>query len=146
MSKKIVKPINPLIYKVAASMAAIMYETGRSQGMTSKHKNARSYARAYIEKYIPMAVKTLIEMLKPTSNCSDFMRMEIYEALLDPVNDPELMDGKKNGLPDINAELVAKALKAYDKNKINTPITSVEKTSYKTKLLGTANPFTPKPN
>lgn len=142
-SRKIHKPINPLIYKVAGEFAATFYEAGRSSGMPSKHKNARSYAREYIEKFIPLAVKTLLSMLKPTSNCSEHMRMEIYEALMDPVNDPELMDGKKNGLPDINAELVAKAMKAYDKNKINIPI-NTEKTSYKNKLLNTANPITPK--
>lgn len=145
MTKKIVKPINPLIYKVAGEFAAVMYDTGRAQGMVSKHKNARSYARAYIEKYIPIAVKHLIELLKPTSNCTDFMRMEIYEALMDPVNDPELMDGKKNGLPDINAKLIADALNKFDKNKIKLPV-STDKKSYKITLLGTANPFTPKAN
>lgn len=145
MTHLIKKPINPLIYKVAGEFAAIMYETGRSQGMKSKHKNARSYAQAYLEKYIPLAVKHLIELLKPTSNCTDFMRMEIYEALMDPVNDPDLMDGKKNGLPDINAELIAKAMKAYDKNKITVPV-EVTKKSYKNTLLETANPFTPEAN
>ena len=141
---KIVKPINPLIYKVAAEFAATMYETGRSQGMKSKHKNARSYAKEYLEKYIPLAVKHLIELLKPTSNCTDFMRMGIYEAITDPLNDPDLMTGKKNNLPDVNAKLIADAMRAFDKNKINLPIEA--KQPYKNKLLNTANPFTPKAN
>jgi|SRR6185312_946802 len=145
MSKKIVKPINPLIFKVAGEFAAVFYETGRSQGMTSKHKTAKAYARHNIEKFVPLAIKHLIDMLKPTSNCTDFMRMEIYEALRDPINDPDLMEGKKNGLPDINAEKLSKILNQYDKNKINLPVTSNPK-SLKDNTALTQNPFTPKAN
>lgn len=145
MTKKIVKPINPLIYKTAGEFAAVFFEAGRSSGMTSKFKTHKGYVNKYIERFIPIAVKTLIEMLKPTSNCSEFMRMEVYEALMDPVNDPELMEGKVNGIPDYNAEMIAKAMNAFDKNQLKFNSIQPNKT-YRNKLLNTANPFTPKAN
>lgn len=146
MSKKIIKPLNPLIYATARDMAAETYEAGRSKGMTSKYKNARQYAIANIEKFIPIAVKTLLMMLKPTSTISEFMKYEVYEALTDPINDPNLINGKGDGkaLPDINVKKLAQILKQYDKNKINVPVTSG-----KPNLKGStslSNPFAPKPN
>lgn len=118
-NKKIATPVDPLIFQVAGEMCATMYDTGRSQGMTSKYKNEREYVKAYIEKYIPIAVKTLIQMLKPTSNCTEHMRQRIHEALTNPINDPDLMEGKKNGLPNINANLIAEAQRKFEKNVIN---------------------------
>ena len=119
MTKKIVKPINVLIYKVAGEFAGIYYDAGRSTGLASKFKNAESFARANVEKFIPLAIKHLMELLKPTSNVTEYMRSEIYEALMDPVNDPELMKAKVN--TDLNMELLADQAK-FDKLKVLTPI------------------------
>ena len=116
---KITKPINPLIWKVAGEFAATIYEAGRSSGMTSVHKNARSYAKANIEKFVPLAIKHLLEMLKPTSNITEHMRQEIHAALTDPINDPDLMETKVN--TDFNMEMLLEK-KKFDKQKILTPI------------------------
>lgn len=140
-NKKIVTPANPLIYKVAAEMAGVFFDAGRSSGLHSKHKTPEAFARANIEKFLPKAVQTLIEMLKPTSNCTEHMREEIYSALMDPVNDPNLMQTKPQ-----TDEMVDDAIKAYDKNQIKFKNLITPKISYKDKLLNTANPLTPKPN
>lgn len=119
MSKKLVKPINPLIYKTAAEMAGVFYDAGRSSGLHSKHKTAESFAKANIEKFIPKAIQTLLTMLKPNSGITEHMRSTIYEALMDPVNDPNLMKAKVN--PDLNLTLFEDQRK-FDKLKILTPI------------------------
>jgi len=143
MTKKIITPANPLIYKVAGELAGTFYDAGRSSGLTSKHKNAESFARANIEKFLPKAVQTLMEMLKPGSNCTEFIKMEIYEALMDPVNDPRLMESKVDD--DLNQKRLDDVIRNYDKNQLKFN-TIAPKTSYKNKLLNTANPFTPKAN
>lgn len=117
--KKTVKPLNPLIFRTAGEFAAVWYEAGRSSGLTSVHKTPRSYARANFEKFVPMVIKYFLEMLKPTSNCSEHMRQEIYAALIDPVNDPNLVNLKEplknKTLPELDIE---KIIKAYDKNQM----------------------------
>ena len=119
MSKKLIVPINPLIYKVAAEMAGVFYDAGRSSGLHSKHKTPESFAKANIEKFIAQAVKTLISMLKPNSGITEHMRNEIYSALMDPVNDPNLMKAKVN--TDLNFELLEEQRK-FNKLKILNPI------------------------
>jgi len=119
MTKKLVVPVNMMIYKVALNFAAVMYETGRSQGMPSKYKTPEAYAKRYVEKYIPLAVKHLLTLLKPNSGITEHMRSEIYEALMDPVNDKRLTEAKVN--PDLNLELLGDQLK-FNKLKILTPI------------------------
>lgn len=88
--KKIVTPTHTLIEKTALELAATWYEIGRSQGLTSKHKNARKYAKANLEKFIPNAIEILLQMLVPNSNATEAMKAEIYEALMERHNDPEL--------------------------------------------------------
>lgn len=117
--------MNVMIYKVAGEFAGIYYDAGRSTGLTSKFKNAESFARANVEKFIPLAIKHLMELLKPTSNITEHMRSEIYEALMDPVNDPELMKAKVN--TDLNMELLDDQRK-FKKLKVLTPVTSEKKT------------------
>lgn len=80
---------NVLIEKTAAELAATFYEACRSSGMTSKHKNARSYAKANIEKFIPKAIELLMSMMT-MDHISDVLKNEIYEAFLERSNDPEL--------------------------------------------------------
>lgn len=120
-NKKIIKPLNPLIYKVAASMAAELYEVGRSQGMQSRHKTPRAYAKANLEKFVPLAIKHLLSMLKSTSNCSEHMRQEIYKALTDPINDPNLMEAKVD--TDLNMSFILDQ-KKFEKMKILAPVSS----------------------
>ena len=80
---------NVLIEKTAGELAATTYEQLRSAGFKSKFKNPRAYARANIEKYVPVAVKILTEMLG-RNDISAHMKEEIYEALLERANDPNL--------------------------------------------------------
>lgn len=119
MSKKLPVPINPLIFETAAKFAAEFYEVGRMQGMTSKYKNHREYTRAYVEKFIPLAIKTLIEMLKPgNSRVSEHMKEAIHAALTDPLNDKNLMEAKVD--PEFRMDVLQEQLakSRFDKNKI----------------------------
>src|SRR6185369_6586839 len=90
MTNKLVTPNSTLIETVAVELAATWYEIGRGQGLKSKHKNARAYARANLEKFIPKAVEYCLEMLKPTSNATAEMRAVIYEALMERHDDAVL--------------------------------------------------------
>lgn len=98
---KIYTPNSLIIEKIAAEFATIFYEVGRSQGLQSKHKNAKSYAKDNLEKFTPLAIKHLISMLSPTSNCSPEMREEIYDCLISRANDPSNIT-----LPDINIKKI----------------------------------------
>lgn len=112
---KIVTPRYDLVERVAGQMAAAFYEVGRSQGLQSVHKTPKAYAKANLEKFIPNAVSTLMEMLKPTSNCTPEMREEIYEALMERHNDPTLT----SILPNID---VNKAIEIAENNMRNKVI------------------------
>ena len=87
--KKIIKPHSSLIENVAANIAAEFYEIGRTQGLHSKHKTPRAYARANFEKFIPNAVKHLMDMLG-SSMVSENEKQAIYDALLERANDSDL--------------------------------------------------------
>ena len=95
-------PKHDLIELTAARFAGEFYNIGRSQGMTSKYKSDVAYAKAMFEKFIPAAVEHLTTLLgMPTIN--DHMKNEIYEALMERVNDPELQALHKiETLPDID--------------------------------------------
>ena len=80
-----------LIEKTALELAATYYEVGRSQGLTSKFKNARAFAKANVEKYIPIAVKLLMDMIGSPAVPQDQKDM-IYDALMERSNDPDLSD------------------------------------------------------
>ena len=119
---KIAKPINPLIFRTAATFAAEFYEIGRMQGMTSKYKNHKAYVRAYLEKFIPFAIKHLIEMLKPGNpNVTEHMKQKIHAALTDPMNDPDLMEAKVD--PEFRIDVLKEQLekRKFEKNKLNIP-------------------------
>ena len=136
---KIVKPLNPLIFKVAGELAATWYEIGRGQGLTSKWKTPRAYANANIEKFIPKAVSILLDMLGPHSNMPELAKNEIYEALLDPVNDPDLMNGSEQ-LKAINAKKlddIVKEHERYNKDKLGVVNTAPKDNV----LINKTNPF-----
>lgn len=107
---KIIKPRDDLIERVAGEMAAEWFEAGlNTPGMNMlRHKyknNPRLYAQQNIEKFIPVAIKTLMDMLKPTSNCSAEMREEIYDALMDRVNEKgNITSTDIQGLSDIDVK------------------------------------------
>ena len=119
MSKKLVIPANPLIYRTALQYAAVFYEAGRSSGLTSQYKTPEAFAKRYIERFIPMVIKNFMELLKPHSGITEHMRAEIYDALIDPINDPNLMKAKVN--TDLNFELLEEQRK-FNKLKILNPI------------------------
>lgn len=90
MSKlKIQAPSSHLIEKTAFEMAGAVYEEGRSRGLTSRFKDARSYARHYFPHYIPKAVDILLSMLG-RDDLPEAMKEEIYEALQERKNDPRM--------------------------------------------------------
>lgn len=121
--KKIITPTSTLIETIAGQLAATWYEIGRGQGLTSKWPNARAYASANFEKFIPNAVECCLEMLKPTSNATPEMREEIYEALMERHNDPEL----NIVMPNIDVNKVIEALKVMERNKGPVVIDTVKK-------------------
>lgn len=79
----------PIIEKTALEFAAVWYDIGRGQGMTSKWKTPRAYARANLEKFIPVALKHLLSMLS-RHDISEHMKKEIYDAYIERANDPDL--------------------------------------------------------
>jgi hypothetical protein len=84
-----------LIEKIAAEFAGVWYETGRAQGMTSKYKTAKAFARANIERFVPNAVNHLLDMLN-SPDYNDHVKKEIYVALMERIHDPDtamLMEG-----------------------------------------------------
>lgn len=113
-----------IIEKTALEMAAVIYETGRSQGMTSKYKNARAYAAAKFEYYIPKAVDILLSMMNRT-DISDHIKDEIYNAIMERSNDPK-MSPLNGSIPEFKEDLIfkskfeeafQKAMKGYSNGK-----------------------------
>lgn len=81
------KPGYTVIERTAAQFAATFFEAARNTGMTSKkHKNARSYAAANFEMYIPKAIEILTDMLG-RDDVSIHAKDEISNALIERAND-----------------------------------------------------------
>lgn len=93
--KKLIQPHSLVIEKTALELAAVYYEAGRSAGLTSKHKNARAFAKANVTKFIPKAVELLMDMLGKDSTPQDQKDM-IYEAIMERANDKDLSE---SGIP-----------------------------------------------
>lgn len=108
--KYLLSPKYNVIERTAAELAATWYEIGRGQGMTSKWKSPKTYARANFEKFIPKAVELLLSMLG-RSDIAELMKQEIYEALLERHNDPELV-GMFPNIPNID---ISKILPKHDR-------------------------------
>lgn len=89
LEKKLISPQSLLIEKTALEFACVYWEAGRSTGLTSKHKDARSFAKANVEKFIPKAIEVLIDMLsKP--HIPQEQKDTIYEAIMERTNDKDL--------------------------------------------------------
>ena len=86
---ELVTPQSLLIEKTALELAATWYEIGRSQGLTSKWKDAKSYAKANVEKFIPNAVDLLMDMIGSGAIPEDEKQL-IYEAFMERTNDKDL--------------------------------------------------------
>lgn len=91
VKNQVVSPHSILIEQTALDLATTYYEVGRGQGLTSKYKNHRAFAKANVEKYIPMAVKLLMDILANSATPQDQKDL-IYDALMERTNDPELSD------------------------------------------------------
>ncbi len=89
LQPKLITPQSLVIEKTALDLAAVFYEAGRSSGLKSKHKNARAFAKANVERFIPKAVELLMDILGKDSTPADQKEM-IYEALMERANDVEL--------------------------------------------------------
>jgi hypothetical protein len=129
MNDKSKVPIDPLIFQTAADMAAVWFETALSSGLPrGKYvgrgdKPIKMFVADHLEKFIPIAISILIDMLKPTSNCNHEMRENIYAAITNPVNDPDMMlIGKKPNIKNETEQMLLRAIKNFDKNKINNNI------------------------
>lgn len=122
--KKLAKPMNPLIWNTAASMCAEWFEIALSSGLPpGKYvgrgdKPIRMFVRDKIEIFVPMAISILLDMLKPTSNCTDHMRNEIYHALIDPTNDLDLMEAGKSKTKNEHEKMILDAIQKFDKNQM----------------------------
>lgn len=86
---KLVTPQSLLIEKTALELAAVFYEAGRSSGLTSKHKDAKSFAKANVERFIPKAVDLLMDMIGSGAIPEDQKQL-IYEAFMERTNDKDL--------------------------------------------------------
>jgi hypothetical protein len=91
LEKKLIKPESILIEKTALEFAAVYYEAGRSSGLTSKHKNAKAFAQANVEKFIPLAVNYLMDMLGSPAYSKE-VKDAIYDAFTERANDVELAE------------------------------------------------------
>lgn len=130
----IAKPSSPkfnLVEHIAAEMAGVFYETGRSQGLTpiqimaalngtsntqglANFKNARVFAMNNLEKFVPHAVKAMLDMLS-SSTVSAEQKEQIFESLQERINDPTAQSlanaSSQHALPDID---VAKLIPVQD--------------------------------
>lgn len=101
------KPHSILIEQTCLQFAATWYEAGRSTGLTSKFKDARSYAKANWPKFIPKVVDIFLDMLNKPSTPAG-MKEEIHAALMERHNDPTLTEGRPS-IPDIDVKKVLAA-------------------------------------
>jgi len=118
ITSKLIRPRDILIEKVAGQLAATWFEAAQNTpGMDTLRKKYRNdprrYARMNLEKFIKPAVESLIECLK-SPRLSLEAKEEIYNALIDRINDPENLtsdDIIKNGglLPKIDIKPVLDA-------------------------------------
>ena len=98
---KVKSPKHNIIEKTAGDMAATFWEVGRSSGMKSKYKTARLYAKANIEKFVPMAVGILLDMLN-SPDYNEHIKQTIYEAVIERIHDPDTALMMEGVLPSID--------------------------------------------
>jgi len=101
INKKIIQPYSTLIEQTAGQMAGVFFDAARSSGLTViqlqgqkinllKYKNnPHKFARAHLEKFIPAATHSLVEILSRPETPDSF-KETIYQAIQERVNDPDL--------------------------------------------------------
>lgn len=89
LQQKLIKPESTLIEMTALQLAATFWEIGRSQGIKSKHKDAKSYAKKYLVNFIPKAVELLMDILA-NPQTPQTQRDAILDAFLERTNDKDL--------------------------------------------------------
>ena len=73
-----------------------------------RYKSARDFARRHIEKFIPAAVHSLIEIMS-RENTPEPQKRLIYNAIMERVNDKDLdMMGKTAKLPEFQNTVLYK--------------------------------------
>lgn len=126
MNDNIKRPSSILIETVALNLATTFYEVGRGQGLTSKHKTHKAYAKANLHKFIPKAVEYCLDMLHNPHTSAESKQL-IFEALQERVNDNTIV------LPDIDIKtilpkqepkpvIINTEKKAFDINKVALPM------------------------
>lgn len=120
LHKKIIQPYSTLIEQTAGQMAGVFFDAARSSGLTviqlqgqkinllKYRNNPHKFARAHLEKFIPAAVHSLIEILsKPET--PDSFKDTIYQAIQERTNDEQLGEmGKMAGLPEFEQTVLYK--------------------------------------
>lgn len=89
LEKKLITPESLVIEKTALELAANFWEIGKSQGLTSRYKDARTYAKRHVKEFIPTAISILMDMLGKDHISMDQKDM-IYAAFLERTNDTDL--------------------------------------------------------
>lgn len=113
MSKfKIITPTSMIIEKTAAEFAGVFFDAARSSGMKKIKlrgeiidllrfkNNPKLFARKHLEKFIPDAVKALIDIMS-RPNTPEEQKKIIYDAITERTNDEQLNAmGTVAGLPE----------------------------------------------
>lgn len=141
-----------LIEKVAGEMAATWFEAAKNTpGMDTLRKRYRNdprrYARMNLEKFIPIAIQTLVSMLGMDHVKPEY-KEEIFEAIQSRVNDPsnitsdDLMTLPNLDMSKLNDLISTKTEQFVDQSlvpKREKPINI--KTDLKNSSTTTPNPF-----
>lgn len=95
LERKLIKPRDLLLERTAGRLAAEWFEAAKNTPeidvLRKKYRNdPRRFARMNLERFIPIAVDILIGMLHRDDLPLE-MREEIYNCLIDRVNDPEAL-------------------------------------------------------
>lgn len=114
ISKKIINPTSVLIEQTAADFAAEYFEIGLSQGLTSKFKTHKAFVHQYLENFIPLAIDTLTGMLGNHS-VPDNQKELIHAALLERVNDPDLVMLNEKIQPFKEREIKPEIISTFDR-------------------------------
>jgi hypothetical protein len=121
LSKKLIEPHSILIEKTAAEFAGTFFEAARSSGMgiinlqgeridLRRYKNNPvKFAKVHLEKFIPAATHSLIEIMSRENTPVSF-KEQIYQAIMERTNDEQLSDlGRAAMLPEYEKTVLYKS-------------------------------------
>lgn len=90
MKKSILSSKHTLIEHTAANFAAIWFEAALSSGLKpKKYKTHKAWAAHNYQKFIIPAVEHLTSLLG-CDDINEHMKNEIYESLMERINDPDV--------------------------------------------------------